>query len=84
MGAFGFSVAVAFALLALAKLLQPARVGVWSTAGGDSVTVTWSGSPYAHAVEVLGYALVPIALVAAVWCAELTRRVLRVLRRGLG
>lgn len=83
MGAFGFSIALALFLLALAKVFEPASVGVWSVAGGNSIWITWSGSPYPDADELLGYTLVPLALVAAIWCAELTRRVLRVLRRGL-
>lgn len=83
MAAFGFSVAIALLLLALAKLMDPSSVGVWSVAGGNSIFITWSGSPYPDAHELLGYGLVPIALLAAGWCAELTRRVLRVLRRGL-
>jgi len=83
MGAFGYSIAIGFLLLALAKLMYPSLVGAWTANGGDSVAVTWSGSPYPHARELLGYWLLPIALLAAAWCAELTRRVLRVLRRGL-
>lgn len=83
MGAFGYSIAVALLLLAMAKLLQPSLVGAWSANGGNSVAVTWSGSPYPEAKELLGYWLVPITLLASAWCFELTRRVLRVLRRGL-
>ena len=83
MGAFGFSIALALLLLALAKLLQPSLVGAWSANGGQSIAITWSGSPYPQANELLGYWLVPMALLASVWCAELTRRVLRALRRGL-
>lgn len=83
MGAFGYAIAAALLLLAMAKLLQPSLVGAWSANGGNSVAVTWSGSPYPEAKELLGYWLVPIALLASLWCAELTRRVLRVLRRGL-
>ena len=83
MGAFGYSIAIAFLLLALTKVFDPSSVGVWSAAGGNSITITWTGSPYTDAEELLGYGLVPLALLAAAWCAELTRRVLRVLRRGL-
>ena len=82
-GASGFGVALGLLLLALAKLVQPSQVGVWSTAGGNSIAIAWSGSPYLQAEELLGYWLVPMALLASVWCAELTRRVLRALRRGL-
>lgn len=83
MAAFGFSVAIALLLLALAKIVDPSSVGVWSVAGGNAIFITWSGSPHPEAQELLGYGLVPVALIAAVWCAELTRRVLRVLKRGL-
>lgn len=83
MGAFGYAIAIALLLLALAKVFEPTSVGVWSIAGGNSITITWSGSPHPQAQEVLGFALAPLALLAALWCAELTRRVLRVLRRGL-
>lgn len=83
MGAFGFSVAIALLLLALAKLLAPASVGMWSMAGGHSVTIAWTGAPHPAAHELLGYGLVPLALLASAWCAEVTRRVLQVLRRGL-
>lgn len=83
MGAFGFSIAIAFLVLALAKVIAPASVGMWSAAGGSSITITWAGAPHPQARELLGYALIPLALVAAAWCAEVTRRVLRVLRRGL-
>lgn len=83
MGAFGFSVALFFLLLAIAKVIDPASVGMWSSAGGTSITLTWSGPPDPQARELLGYGLVPIAMLASAWCAEVTRRVLRVLRRSL-
>lgn len=83
MGTLGFSVAIAFLVLALTKAIEPSSVGMWSTAGGNSITLTWSGSPHPEAKELLGYSLVPLALAAAAWCAEVTRRVLRVLRRAL-
>lgn len=86
MGAFGYSVAIALLLLAVAKLWQPSLVGAWSINGGHSVAIAWSGPPYQDAKEILGYWLVPIALLASTWCAVLTHRVMRilqVLRRGL-
>jgi hypothetical protein len=83
MGAFGFSIAAAFLLLALAKVWEPASVGVWSLSGASTVIITWSGSPHPQAQEMFGYGLVPFALLACLSCAELTRRVLIVLRRGL-
>jgi hypothetical protein len=48
-----------------------------------TVIITWSGSPHPQAQEMFGYGLVPFALLACLSCAELTRRVLIVLRRGL-
>lgn len=82
-GASGFALALALLWLALAKVFDPQMVGLWASADGHSHALTWSGTPYAQGEEVLGYGLVPVALLAALWCAELTRRVLRVLRRGL-
>ncbi|MBI2380770.1 MAG: hypothetical protein HYV16_08450 [Gammaproteobacteria bacterium] len=83
MGGFGFSIAAALLWLALAKLFAPDTVGVWSVAGGNAYVISWSGSPQPQAEELLGWMLLPIALLAALWCAEITRRVLKVLRRGL-
>lgn len=83
MGAFGYAIAIAMLLLALAKVLEPSAVGMWSVAGGNAIFITWSGSSHPEAQELLGYGLVPVALFASVCCAELTRRVLRVLKRGL-
>ncbi len=82
-GASGFALALALLWLALAKLFDPQTVGMWASPDGNSFALTWSGSPYAQGEELLGYGLVPIALLAALWCGELTRRVLRVLRRSL-
>jgi hypothetical protein len=83
MGAFGFSIAACLLLLAVAKMFDPASVGVWSTNAGQHVTIGWSGAPRADARELLGIAFVPVAMLAAAWCAQLTRRVLRVLKHGL-
>lgn len=80
MGLFGFSIAFSLLALAVAKAIEPSSVGVWSTAGGHSVTVTWSGAPDPQARELLGYGLIPVALLASVWSADLTRRVLRALQ----
>jgi hypothetical protein len=83
MGGFGFSIAAALFCLALAKLLVPDMVGVWSVASGNAFVITWTGMPQPQGEELLGWTLPPVALLAALWCAEVTRRVLRVLRRGL-
>lgn len=82
MGVFGYSVAAALFCLLLAKLFLPDAVGVWSVADGNAYVIAWSASP-PPGDELLGWALLPIALIAALCCAEITRRVLKVLRRGL-
>ena len=80
MGAAGFASATALLMLALAKVMAPSSIGAWSTGKGHSITLTWSGSPDPGSEELLGYGLVPIALLAALFCAELTRRVLQALQ----
>lgn len=82
MGVFGYSIAAGLLFLALAKLWSPDSTGVWSVAGGQSIVVAWAAQPPAEP-ELLGWWLLPVALALALGCAELTRRVMRVLRRGL-
>lgn len=83
MGGLGFSLAIALLCLAVAKLIHPGAVGVWSVADGNSYVIAWLGAPLPQAEELLGWSLVPIALLLSLLCADITRRVLRVLRRGL-
>lgn len=82
MAGFGFTIAALLLGLALSKLFTPDMIGVWSAANGNAYVISWSGPPQPQAEELLGWTLLPIALLAAVWCAGLTRRVLAVLRRG--
>lgn len=82
-GGLGFSFALALLCLAVAKLLDPNAVGVWSVADGNAYVIAWSSAAPPQGEELFGWPLVPIALVVALWCAEVTRRVLRVLRRGM-
>lgn len=83
MGGLGFSLAVALLWLAVTKLFHPEAVGVWSVADGNAYVIAWSGVPQLPAEELFGWGLVPVALLASLWCAEVTRRVLRVLHRGV-
>lgn len=83
MAAFGYAVAGLCALLALVKLAAPDLVGVWSAADGNSVVVDLVSRARPNEQELLGTLLVPVALLLALAIAELTRRVLRALRRGM-
>ncbi len=83
MAAFGFSVAAALMMLAVAKLFAPDVVGVWSAANGDSFTISYAKNAYPVEQELLGYWLVPLGMVVAISIGELTRRVLRVLKSSM-
>lgn len=83
MGGLGFSFALALLFLAVAKMLHPEAVGVWSVSDGNSYVIAWLGAPLPQAEELLGWSLVPVALLLSLFIAEVTRGVLAVLRRGL-
>ncbi|MFG6432676.1 HAAS signaling domain-containing protein [Roseateles sp. LYH14W] len=83
MAAFGYSVAALCALLALVKLWAPDTVGVWTSAHGNSVVVDIVSRSRPGEHELLGALLIPMALLLALAVAELTRRVLQALGRGM-
>jgi hypothetical protein len=83
MAVFGFSLAAAVIFLVMAKLFAPDSVGVWSAANGDSFTIAWLNHPFPAEHELLGYWLIPAGIVVSVFIAELTRRVLRVLKTNM-
>ena len=80
---FGFSIATAVMFLSVAKLFFPDSVGVWSAANGNSFTIAWLNQPFPAEQDLLGFWLIPMGIVASIWYAELTRRVLRVLKTNM-
>lgn len=83
MAAFGYGLALFFLCLALVKVLGQESVGLWSTPGGESVVIAFTGSPHPDQSELLGHLFAPIALLLAAGIGLLTRRVLQVLARSL-
>ncbi len=84
MAGFGYGLALFCLGLALVKLLGQESVGMWSTAGGNSVVIAFAGAPNPDAPELLGHLFAPAALLVAAAIGLLTRRVLQVLARGMG
>ncbi|WP_223788080.1 HAAS signaling domain-containing protein [Marinicella meishanensis] len=83
MAFFGYFMAGALALVGLAKLLFPNQVGLWSAAQGQSVVITFTDARFPMSQEVLGWWLVPLALLASGLVFILTRKVLKALRHGM-
>jgi len=82
MAFFGYFMAGALGLIGLVKLIFPNQVGLWSSAQGNSVVITFTDANFPMSQEVLGWWLVPMALVASALIFILTRRVLKALRRS--
>ena len=83
MAAFGYGLTLFCLSLAVVKLLGQASVGMWSTAGGNSVVIAFTGAPHPDAPELLGHTFAPISFLLAVAIGLLTRRVLQALARGM-
>lgn len=83
MAFFGYFMASALALVGLLKLWLPNQVGLWSSAQGNSVVITFTNADFPMSQEVMGWWLIPVALLASALIFTLTRRVLSVLKRGL-
>lgn len=83
MGVFGFSCALFLILLGLIKALLPNEVGVWSTAQGNSIIISFSQSTAGNTNELFGYWLIPIVIGTGIGCAVLTRRVLGILKQSI-
>jgi hypothetical protein len=83
MGLFGFGISLFLIITGLGKLFMPDLIGVWSAAQGNSVIITFSEDTYPNSQELLGYWLIPIAIVIGVGIARLTKGVLAVLKESL-
>ena len=83
MGLFGFGMAFALIMVGLAKLFMPDLVGVWSAAEGNSVIIGITDNASQNSEELLGYWIIPIAILLGLGIARLTKRVLAVLKNSL-
>lgn len=83
MALFGFSIAVALIIIAIAKIAAPELVGVWSAAGGNSFIIGYTTPNLPQERELLGVWLVPFAGFAGCAIFEITRRVLSVLKSAM-
>lgn len=83
MAGFGYGLALFCLGLALVKLLGQDSVGMWSTAGGNSVVIAFTGAPHPDMPELLGRMFAPIGFLLAATIGLLTHRVLQVLNRAM-
>jgi len=83
MGLFGFGISLFMIIMGLGKLFMPDMIGVWSAAQGNSIVITFSENIYPNSEELLGYWLIPIAIVIGVGIARLTKGVLAVLKESI-
>lgn len=83
MALFGFSIAAALIMIAIAKIAAPELVGVWSAAGGNSFIIGYTAPSLPQEREMLGMWLAPIAGLTACAIFEITRRVLGVLKSAM-
>lgn len=83
MAFFGFSIAASLIFIAIAKIVTPDLVGVWSSAGGNSFLISFTASNLAPERELLGAWIVPVASLAGLAIFEITRRVLRALKSAM-
>jgi len=83
MGFFGFGISLFLIIIGLSKLFMPDLIGVWSATHGNSVIITFSEHAYSNSTEILGYWLIPIAILLGIGIARLTKKVLAVLKESL-
>ncbi|NQY63282.1 MAG: hypothetical protein HRT38_06035 [Alteromonadaceae bacterium] len=83
MGIFGYGISVALLILGISKLIIPDLVGVWSAANGNSFAIGFLDQPYPANHELLGFWLVPLAIILGMGTAQLTKRVLSVLKEKI-
>ena len=80
MVAFGYGTALLLFAAGLTKLFAPRQIGVWAASHGNSIIISFADLGIANSNELLGFWLVPIALLLGAGIASLTRRVLAVLK----
>lgn len=80
---FGYGIALALVLTGLGKLFFPESIGVWAATHGNSIIITFAESTYPESEEILGFWLIPLAVITGLGIGWLTRRVLAVLNDKL-
>lgn len=81
-GFIGYGMALFLLITGMAKLFMPEKVGVWVAEHGESLILSFSGHALTDSNELLGYWLIPIAIVAGLIIFRLTQRLMAVLRQN--
>ncbi|MCK0068521.1 HAAS signaling domain-containing protein [Kordiimonas laminariae] len=80
---FGYLVAAALVLLGLAKPFLADSIGVWTAPHGEAFVVGMISNQPPGTAELLGWWLVPIALVLGAVIGRLTGKLLSILKRQM-
>lgn len=83
MAIFGFSFAAGLILTGIANLIVPESVGIWSSAGGESIVIGLIDAPLPIEQEIAGFWYTPVALVLGYAITRLTISISRVLKRQM-
>ncbi|MFC3194698.1 hypothetical protein ACFODZ_10655 [Marinicella sediminis] len=83
MAVFGYLIAAMLGVLGLIKLFFPQDIGLWTAAQGNTVVITFTDANFPMSREVLGWWLVPLALIGCTLVLLLTRKVLAALKNGM-
>lgn len=83
MAVLGASWVLNLLFIAAVKLIHPDLVGAWSDAQGQSINLGFMDVPPVGKTELLGFSLVPVAIVLALIGGVITRKVLAVLKQHM-
>lgn len=79
-GIFGFLFGSALLVVGFLKLIVPNRVGVWSSANGNSFVVGFVDAPMHQDMELMGMWFGPVAVILGVVVLRITYLLLRALK----
>ncbi len=82
-GFFGYLLGIAAVVIGILEPFDPDNIGVWSTTHGQSFVIGVFTNQPEGTTEVLGWWLVPIALLAGGGVILFTRRLMAILKRQL-
>lgn len=83
MAIFGYAFAITLIFTAMANLVYPESVGIWSYSGGNSIVIGFFENALPESDELMGFWYTPFALVAGYCLVRLTKGIMDVLKPNL-